>query len=137
MAAAGKTSVFKRGSAAKGAVRLGGAFRLLQRAIEIVFAGANAIRQRRNEIGGRFLAMRAYQGRKGCEERCVGESLAFDAIVLRRVPGFGKIFERQLALFGLAFNESFDLGWRENRFCSGSLPFGLAWSFRPSGREVT
>jgi hypothetical protein len=121
----------------EGAVRSGGAFCLLQRAIEIVFAGANAVRQRGNEIGSRFLAMCAYQRRQRREKRGVREGLAFDAVFLGRVPGFGKIFERQLALFGLAFNESFDLGWRENRFCSGSLPFGLAWSFRPSGREVT
>src|SRR6185437_8267954 len=91
---------------------------LLQGSVEVVFAGADALRQGRDEVGGHLLAMGANQRRQRREQRGMRERLGLDAILLGGIPGFRQIFERDLTLFGVALGKPLDSRLGEYRIVS-------------------
>jgi hypothetical protein len=103
--------------------------RLVRLPLEIVLAAANAIWQAPDQCGGCLLAMHAHHRGERSEQRCVGECQALDAFILGRVPGFGKILERQLPRLMM------DVGrGAEHRYLRSTLPHSHASTTEPRAK---
>jgi hypothetical protein len=94
---------------------------LLQDAIEIVFATADAIGQLSDQLGSSFIAMVAHKGGERRKQRRMGQRCAFHAIFLGAVPGLGQIFERQLPLGLAAVERAKSRCGRKDRFGGGHV----------------